>query len=185
MRLRRLEEEFAGAIRIVWKAFLLRPEVQDRSMEEFVAYTKSWGRPSEEAESGRFRPWTGIEGPPTHSVPPHFVSKAAALHGRDKFLKIHNLLLDAYFWKSKDITSELVLRSLWLEAGLESDEFPAFESQNIIDEIFSDHREAIEFNVGGVPAVRYINHEVCVVGAQPTEVYRRWFNRLLEQDPIL
>ena len=181
MRLRSLEESFDGSIIIIWKAFLLRPEPQKRDLKDFVEYTKSWNRPAKEEGSGNFKIWNGAESPLSYSVPPHVVSKAAARFGRDKFLKIHDLLLDSYFSQSLDISSETVLRSLWEKAGLDLNVFPDLTSKDIVGEIMSDHREAIEFNVGGVPAVRYEQHDVCVVGAQPLEVYTRWFGRLINQ----
>jgi len=181
VRLRSLEENFEGSINIIWKAFLLRPEPQKRDLKDFVEYTKSWNRPAKEDDSGHFKIWNGADAPLSYSVPPHIVGKAAARFGRDKFLKIHDLLLDSYFSQSLDISSEKVLRSLWEKGGLDLKVFPSLTSKEIVEEIMSDHREAIEFNVGGVPAIRYEQHDVCVVGAQPLEVYKRWFGRLISQ----
>jgi len=108
------------------------------------------------------------------------VSKAARALGDTAFRAIHDRLLDAYFWQNRDITSPGVLRAIWKEADLPVEGFPDADSKEILDVILAEHQEAIDVNVGGVPAVRRADQEVCVMGAQPIEVYRRWVQRLLD-----
>ena len=59
MRLRRLEEEFAGVVEFEWRSYLLRPhrrEHTDReaALEKFRAYTRSWLRPATDDDAGDF-----------------------------------------------------------------------------------------------------------------------------------
>ncbi len=82
VRLRRIEQEFEGRIELEYRSFLLRPEpARGRDLEKFRAYTESWRRPAAEPDSGTFRVWQDGAGPPSHSVPPHLVAKAAATLG--------------------------------------------------------------------------------------------------------
>ena len=65
MRLRRVAEELAGAVRIEWRSFLLRPEPDPRAtLEQFRAYTRSWLRPAADPDGGTFRVWATDAGPP-------------------------------------------------------------------------------------------------------------------------
>src|SRR5262245_57588101 len=79
VRLRHLESRHAETVELEWRSFLLRPEPRpgERSLEKFRRYTESWLRPAAEEDSGTFRVWQGDAGPPSHSVPPHVVAKAA------------------------------------------------------------------------------------------------------------
>lgn len=45
-----------------------------------------------------------------------------------------------------------------------------------------EHNQAIELGVGGVPAVQMVGTETAITGAHPTELYRRWIQKRLEQD---
>ena len=93
MRLRRIEEEFDGRVDVEWRSFLLRPRPDPgRTAEKFVAYTRSWLRPAAEPDSGTFRVWQGEAGPPSHSLPPHLIAKAAARIDAEAFRLIHERL---------------------------------------------------------------------------------------------
>lgn len=119
MRLRRVEAEFGDDVRLDWRTYLLRPHPDPtRTLEQFRAYTRSWLRPAAEPDTGTFHVWEGGAGPPSHSVPPHLVSKAAATLGPDAFEAIHERLLHAYFAENRDVTDPDTLRAVWREAGL-------------------------------------------------------------------
>ena len=65
---------------------MLRPYTDPRrTLEQFRTYTRSWARPAAEPDAPAFRQWEGDAGPPSHSMPPHLVGKAAATFGRDAF----------------------------------------------------------------------------------------------------
>ena len=77
-RLRRLEDDLAGALELDWRPYLLRPAPRaDRDLEKFRRYTEGWRRPAAEADAPPFRVWTGDAGPPTDSLPPHVVTATA------------------------------------------------------------------------------------------------------------
>lgn len=180
MRLRKLREEYGERLTLEWKAFLLRPQPRERNLPDFVRYTGSWLRPAAEPDAGRFRVWESGEGPPTHSVPPHVVAKAARDLGEDAFESIHRRLLEAYFWDHRDISAPTVLRELWAEVGLPEDRFPG-AAKEILSAIAAEHEEAMDLNVSGVPAVRRFDQDVAIVGAQPLDAYRRWIDKILAE----
>jgi predicted DsbA family dithiol-disulfide isomerase len=176
-----LKRTHGDSLRITWKAFLLRPEppVEPRTMADFRAYTESWRRPDAEEPSAGFHVWSSEEGPPSHSVPPHRAAKAAARIDRAAGERLHELLLDAYFRHSRDITATEVLQSLWQDAGLDPARFVECEAPEILVEIEDDFREALENGAGGAPAVRLAGGYGVLMGAQPIEVYERWIERAL------
>lgn len=179
-RLHLLQDEFGEGLEVAWRSFLLRPRPRRREREEFVRYTASWRRPAAEEDAPAFRVWRGSAGPPSHSVPPHQLAKAAARIGPPAFAAIHGALLRAYFEQNRDITSLETQRALWREVGLDDAAFVQVSDPALLDEILAEHREAAERGIGGVPAVAVEGHEGLVTGAQPLAVYRRWIQRLRE-----
>lgn len=180
VRLHRIEQEFAPQVRVVWRSYLLRPNPRARGdLERFRGYTQSWLRPAAEPDSGDFRPWQGDAGPPSHSVPPHLVAKAAAALGDDAFRRMHLRLMRAYFSENRDITDPQVLRDLWLEQGLPEADFARREDPALLEQVLDEHAAAQEAGATGVPAVQLQGNDAIIVGAHPLELYRRWMNRLL------
>jgi hypothetical protein len=89
-----LKEEFGDQLKLDWRAFLLRPQPgNSRDLEKFKNYTRHWLKIAEDKPSGEFRKWQSDAGPPSHSVPPHLVAKAAAELSAEAFDRIHNALL--------------------------------------------------------------------------------------------
>ncbi|MDJ0788848.1 MAG: DsbA family protein [Myxococcota bacterium] len=180
-RLERLDEEYGSDLELEWKSYLLRPRPEERDLHKFVRYTQSWLRPASEADAPVFRVWESTEGPPSHSVPPHVVAKAAARLDGEAFRSLHRALLAAYFEKNRDITATPVLRDLWAGAGLAADAFDeAVSDASLLDDVVRQHREAQERGMTGVPSVGVRGHDGFVMGAQPLDVYRRWIDRLLD-----
>jgi len=180
VRLRRVEKDLGSdVVNIDWRSFLLRPTPKaGRNLEQFRAYTQSWLRPAADTDGGTFRVWEGDAGPPSHSIPPHLVAKAAAALGRDAFDAIHERLLHAYFADNRDITARDTLRAIWLEAGLPAADLARSEDPALLDAVLREHHEALEHGVTGVPAARVEGNEGVIIGAQPEELYRRWIQRL-------
>jgi len=179
-RLRRIEEEFGDRVTMEWRTFLLRPHPDpERTLEKFRAYTQSWLRPAAEPDAPAFRPWASDEGPPSHSVPPHLVAKAAATLGDEAFHAMHERLLRAYFAESRDITNVETLHALWDEAGLPDEGFARAGDEALLRAVVTEHNEAVSHDVNGVPAVFMRGIDVPVVGAMPYETYQRWIERRL------
>jgi predicted DsbA family dithiol-disulfide isomerase len=183
VRMTRLREELGESVRIEWRSFLLRPEPNpSRDLETFRRYTRSWERPGAETDSGTFRAWEGDAGPPSHSIPPHRVAKAAATLGEAAFERIHGRLLHAYFAENRDITAIETLREIWKEAELPPEEFTRSEDRALVEAILREHKEALAAGASGVPSVRRADQDVAVTGAFPVEFYRRWVLRALEEE---
>lgn len=182
-RLAALEREFEGALVLRWKSYLLRPRPQaGRDLEKFRRYTQSWLRAAEEEPAARFQVWSSQEGPPTHSVPAHLAAKAAAALGPQAFADVHAALLRAYFAESRDISQPATLAALWREAGLPETGLARASQPDLLRRVSEEHEEAIELGVSGVPAVRLAGSDVAITGAQPTETYRRWIRKQLDEN---
>lgn len=185
MRWRQIEQEYGDRVEIEWKSFLLRPTPpasgEPRDLERFRAYTRSWERPNGEPDSGDFRVWASDEGPPSHSVPAHQLSKHGVKHGRAAWDRLHERLLSAYFTENRDISSESVLRACWLEAGLPEADFEGWNDDAYTREIVAEHQEALSMGATGVPAARLEGNDAMIVGAHPIELYRRWVDKTLER----
>ncbi len=181
-RVRRIEEEFGDAVRVEWRAFLLRPVPEPRTLDRFRAYTQSWLRPAAEPDAPEFRVWASDEGPPTHSIPAQVVAKAAAALGAEAFRAMHDRLLRAYFVESHDITKRETLLELWREVGLAEAEFAASDEPATRATVLAEHQDALARGVTGVPSVMMIGNDVPTLGAMPFETYRRWIARALERE---
>jgi predicted DsbA family dithiol-disulfide isomerase len=178
-RLQILQAELGDALALEWRSYLLRPRPDEpRDLERFVRYTQSWLRPASEPDAPRFRVWESTEGPPSHSVPPHLVAKAAAQLGPAAFAAVHERLLRAYFEQSRDISRAETLHAIWQEAGLPAAEFARCAAPELLERVVVEHEEASALGVTGVPAVRVADSDAFVLGAQPLAVYRRWVERL-------
>ena len=180
VRLHRLEDEMDGRLAIEWRSFLLRPHARHgRSLAEFRAYTRSWLRPAQDGDGGTFRVWSTDAGPPSHSVPPHLLAKAAAELGPPSFRDIHQRLLAAYFTDNRDITDPSTQAAIWSEAGLPAAELARAEQPRILEAVISEHNAAVELGITGVPAVYVAGQTAFVIGAQPYDTYRRWVDRVI------
>jgi predicted DsbA family dithiol-disulfide isomerase len=180
VRLERVRDEFAGAVELDWRSYLLRPRPDPRrTLEKFKVYTQSWLRPAADPDGGTFRVWATEAGPPSHSLPPHLVAKAAARISADAFERMHAALLYAYFADNRDITDAATLRAIWDEVGLPADALAAADDPAIAHEVIDQHNQAVELGLTGVPAVMVAGSDVAVPGAQPLETYRRWVKKLL------
>lgn len=180
VRLERLEEAMEGRLAVEWRSFLLRPQPRSgRTLEEFRAYTQSWLRPAQDGDGGTFRVWATEAGPPSHSVPPHLVAKAAAELGADAFRDVHRRLLTAYFTDNRDITHPDTLAAIWAEAGLPAAELARADEPRLLERVLAEHNGAVEAGITGVPSVQVAGETAFIVGAQPYETYRRWVEKRL------
>lgn len=177
-----LQEEFGDRLALEWRSFLLRPHAEgQRNLEKFRGYTQSWLRVAEDQPAGDFRPWSTDENPPTHSVPPHLVAKAAAELGDEAFHCVHDALLKAYFVENRDVSSDATLSAIWQDCGLDAAEFARRENPALLKTVIDEHNEAINCGATGAPAFRMAHMDTAIVGSHPVPVLQRWINRVLDQ----
>jgi predicted DsbA family dithiol-disulfide isomerase len=180
-RLASVQEQLGADLEIEWRSYLLRPSGQPgRSLEKFRDYTQSWLRVAEDEPRAPFQPWASDAGPPSHSVPPHVVAKAAAALGDDAGRRMRERLFRAYFAESRDITDRATLRALWSEAQLPDDAFASCDDPEYTRRVLADHAEAQALGATGVPAMRLADQDFVLVGAQPEAVVLRWLRRAIE-----
>ena len=134
-------------------------------------------------EEAVFTVWASDEGPPSHSVPPHLAAKAAAELGKDRFEKLHEGLMRAYFTENRNIADTTVLKALWERLGLPPGVFARCADPDIREAVLAEHQEAMQNGISGVPAVMIAGVPGALVGAQETETYRRLIRRLLDESP--
>jgi predicted DsbA family dithiol-disulfide isomerase len=182
VRVQILKEEFGDRLELDWRSFLLRPHAEDRNLDKFRRYTQSWLKVAADQPAGTFNPWSTDENPPSHSIPPHLVAKAALALGEDAFHEIHEALLKAYFVDNRDVSNEALLQSIWESSGLEASEFERSRHPEILKKVIDEHNEALTCGASGAPAFRMATQEIALVGALPVEALRRWINRVLDEE---
>ena len=193
-RLASVQEQLGGDLEIEWRSYLLRPSANPagreapgppghragRDLDKFRAYTQSWLRVAKDEPRAPFQVWASDAGPPSHSVPPHVVAKAAAALGDEHGRRMHLRLFRAYFAESRDITDRATLRALWSETQLPDAAFASCDDPVYTRRVLADHEEAQELGATGVPAMRLADQDFVLVGAQPEAVVLRWLRRAIE-----
>lgn len=179
VRLEALREKYRGELELEYRSFLLRPRPGARDLEKFRRYTESWRRVAADEPAGEFRVWQGDAGPPSHSIPPHLVAKAAATLGPEAFARMHARLLHAYFAENLDVTDDATLAGLWKDAGLDEAAFERREDPALLQRVLEEHNGAIEAGVNGVPAVMIDGQDIPLTGALPVEMFDPWIQRNL------
>ncbi len=175
-----LKEHYGDQLQLIWKSYLLRPQKKaKRDLDKFRDYTKSWQKVASDEPSGNFQTWATNEGPPSHSIPPHVVSKAAAEIDEDAFERIHEALLKAYFTDNRDIADEATLRSIWEDVGLKAEDFELTRDPKFEAAVIADHNEAAGLGALGAPAFRMAHQDVAMVGLHPMPVLTRWIDRVI------
>jgi predicted DsbA family dithiol-disulfide isomerase len=179
VRLETLREKYRDQVELEYRSFLLRPRPGGRDLEKFRRYTESWRRVAADEPAGEFRVWEGDAGPPSHSIPPHLVAKAAATLGADAFERMHQRLLHAYFAENLDVSDDATLAQLWKQVGLDERAFERREDPALLQRVLDEHNGAIEAGVNGVPAVMIEGQDLPLTGALPIETFERWIQRNL------
>jgi predicted DsbA family dithiol-disulfide isomerase len=146
-----------------------------------VRYTNSWMRPQAEEDGGTFRVWQTDFGPPSHSIPPLVLYKAAERIGRSAAVQVSERLYKAYFTDNLDITDPATMLEIWRESGLDEAAFEAVDDPALLQEVLNQHNDAVQRGVTGVPAIMLDGTDAVITGAHPRALYRRWIERTLER----
>ncbi len=176
MRLEELTKREGDSITIQWKSFLLRPQPESRTLQDFTEYTKSWERPAGlEPKAGFSTPWSGESAPPSHSLPAAIASKTAATYGPETWQRYHNQLLKAYFIENRDISNSDELLQVAEESNIDKDTFEEVRTtneENFTKQVFDEYNEALNNGVNGVPAV-VVDNRFLISGAVEVEQYQK------------
>ena len=97
---------------------------------------------------------------------------------------MHYRLLEAYFSENRTISDWGVLTELVSEIDADSSEFLVMLNErknDLTNLVIKEHNEAVNQGVTAVPTV-LINHVLPVPGAQESETYINWIERIIERE---
>jgi predicted DsbA family dithiol-disulfide isomerase len=192
--LEKVQEDVAdfADLRLQWKSYLLRPNVEPRSLEKFRRYTETWMKPASMPDAGEFRVWATDEEPPSHSMPPAIAVKAAArqeaamakLHpalSGDDTAGYHLALMRAYFLRNLNVSARAVIELVARECGLDLKQFARdLDDPALADQVVAEHNEAVELGIAGVPCV-VVAEDFAMPGAQQREFYINIVRKLVSR----
>jgi predicted DsbA family dithiol-disulfide isomerase len=175
VRLDDLKDQLGDKIAIKWKSFMLRPSEQgQKTREEFLEYSKLWGRMSElDPRLVVTAPWGSDDPHPSHSLPALAASKLVETFGDAVSDDFHHRMFKGYFFENRTISETGVVRAVAAEAGVDPVGFTsqfAEQRDELNARVIADHNEAIQLGVNAVPTV-VVNNEVAIPGAQDTAIY--------------
>lgn len=179
MRLDEIAEEYGDQVEVVWRSFLLRPQPEDRTVEKFAAYTKSWERPGSLEPKVTFNPWPLDVEPPSHSVPSAVAGKVAGQFGPAAYQQFHHRVMRAYFSENRTISDRSVLLDLAAESGMDRDAFDErwkAGAADLLNEVVTEHTEAINAGITAVPSL-VVGEKYLVAGAVEVDDYRQVIER--------
>ena len=168
---------------ITWKSFLLRTEPKETSRDKFVRYTQGWSRMQEMEPRAEFRPWATDDDPPSSSLPAQVAHKVVARSWPQAARAMHDRLMTAYFTQNRTISDWQVLADIAAEVGIDRAEFLTIaqeQRQSLAQVVIDEHNSAIEQGITAVPTV-VINEVLPVPGAQDSDSYIAWIERILER----
>ena len=98
-------------------------------------------------------------------------------------MDMHERLLDAYFSENLTISDWNVLTDIVSSIGVDPNQFRLVVNESREDfakDVVDEHNEAINQGITAVPTV-LINEVLPVPGAQETETYINWIERIIER----
>ena len=161
----------------------MKPETKTPEREKFEHYSKGWQSIQSQEPRTKFRTWEGDSNPPSGSLPAQIAHKLVSELWPDQKMAMHYRLLEAYFSENRTISDWEVLAELVSEIG----EDPSYFLEKV-DERKSDlasltieeHNEAVGQGIAAVPTT-LINRVLPVPGAQESETYITWIERIIER----
>jgi predicted DsbA family dithiol-disulfide isomerase len=168
--LRQLKAEYPGAIELVHRAFVLRPD--EGGGRRFTAYhlqhraaaTELSGLPFDLPEVGA--PY------PRSSLPALEATEWVKRHHPEQFEAYDLALYEAFFRETRDISNLQLLVDLAERLGVDGAALRhALQSGECREAVWADHREALERGVTSIPTVRI--GDAVLRGAVPYEEYEK------------
>jgi len=130
-----------------------------------------------------FQPWSSENTPPSGSLPAQIAHKVVLSEWPEMAMDMHYRLLEAYFSENRTVSNWDVLADLVSSIGGDSNHFLSVveEKREIFaNAVIAEHNEAINQGITAVPTV-LINNVLPVPGAQETETYINWIDRIIER----
>ena len=167
VHLKRLREEFGAAVKVVHKAFLLRPEDAQR---EFAAYHLQHRVAANEATGLPFHIPRAGDPYPRSSTWAQEAAKWVDAHHPDRLEEFGLALFQAFFQLTMDISSPAILSKLASSHGMDGAALvAALERHDHRAAVLADQEEAQRRGVDAVPCV--IVGDGSVSGFAPYEEY--------------
>ena len=180
-RLHEVAHEVGDVLEVAWHTYLLRPEPTERTMESFTRYTEHWARPGAAEPNAHFRTWSGVNPPPSHSMPSATAGLAVReLFGAEGFDRFHLALMREYFEANRTISDHAVILDVAAMVALDADALGAkidADHDELVAAVIADHRATLAQGIAAVPTV-VVNGEHVLQGAMAAEQYHRVVARL-------
>lgn len=200
---RRLESalenfEYKNHVEIVWKSFLLNPDMKtdtSKSTAEYLAETKGWSLEQTHQITNQVTEMASGEGL-VYNMDKTVVANAKNAHRLLQLSKtlgkgddMKERLLKAYFTEGKNIDDFATLVSLAEEVGLEIERVETcLNSKAFAELVEQDILESRQIGVRGVPFF-VLDKKFGISGAQPVEVFEDTLNKawadFVKENPIL
>lgn len=200
---RRLESalesfEYKNHVEIVWKSFLLNPDMKtdtSKSTAEYLAETKGWSLEQTHQITNQVIEMASGEGL-VYNMDKTVVANAKNAHRLLQLSKtlgkgddMKERLLKAYFTEGKNIDDFATLVSLAEEVGLSKERVETCLNSNEFAEIVEqDILESRQIGVKGVPFF-VLDRKFGISGAQSVEVFEDTLNKawadFVKENPIL
>ncbi len=151
--------------------------------EKFEQYSKGWNLIQNQEPRTKFRSWQGDSTPPSGSLPAQVAHKLVSTLWPELSMAMHHRLLEAYFSENRTISDWDVLAELVSEIGEDPSCFlHELEAQkgDLADQVISEHNDAVNQGITAVPTT-LINKVLPVPGAQESETYINWIERIIER----
>lgn len=200
---RRLESalenfEYKNHVEIVWKSFLLNPDMKtdpSKSTAEYLAETKGWSLEQTHQITNQVTEMASGEGL-VYNMDKTVVANAKNAHRLLQLSKtlgkgdeMKERLLKAYFTEGKNIDDFATLVSLAEEVGLGKERVETcLNSNEFAENVEQDILESRQIGVRGVPFF-VLDRKFGISGAQPVEVFEDTLNKawadFVKENPIL
>ena len=182
--IRRLQEQYAGQVEVVWRAFELRPEPKPTLDPDGEYLHTTWNRSvyPMAAERGM-----ALKLPPVQPRSRLAFEAVAWAREHGRFDAMHEALFRAFFEKGRDIGDPAVLADIGVECGLDRQGLSqALDSGRYTAAVHADQQLAYSLGVAGVPIMVFRpagagwEEAVGVRGAVPYETMASALRQVLD-----
>jgi predicted DsbA family dithiol-disulfide isomerase len=179
-----------GQVEIIWKSFLLNPELTtnpELSIEQYLSDSKGLSMSQVKSMTARvveMATAAGLNYRLQDAVVANSVNAHRLLHFARKSGKAGEMkenLFRAYFCEAKNIDDEATLLAIAKDAGLdETDARKVISGNDFHRDVKSDYAEAQQLNISGVPFFVF-NRKYAISGAQPVELFVQTLEKLASE----